>query len=148
MTQTMPERTAERELLPPLLEWLRLRKTIRDETRIIEELPWRGRRVDLVTVTRTGICSAYELKLGDTRRALEQSSLNSLSFERSFIVVAATPNKGNLEQAKHLGIGVIQIDLATGIINRLLIGRRNSIDASVRLRLRGKIDSGAGSVYV
>ncbi len=138
----------EEAMEAPLLVWLTRRRWIRNDTLVIRELPWHGRRVDVATLTKTGVSTAYELKLRHTRRVLEQSSLNALSFDRSCIVTASRPSQENLAQAEALGLGILLMNLATGSVELLLSPVRQDIAPTVRLRLRSKIESGAGDVYV
>jgi hypothetical protein len=144
----MDEKVGERELLLPLLVWLRKSRWIRDDTLVVEELPWHGRRIDLVTLSKSASCSSYELKLSNTRRALEQSFLNCVSFDRSSVVMVSLPSGGFLEQAASMGVGVFRIELVSGKLNRLVRPRLNHVDEEIRSRLRDKIASGAGRPYV
>ncbi len=97
----------ESVLLLPLLDLLKARRWIRSDTRVVTELAWHGRRVDLATFTASGKSSAFELKLGSFGRALEQAMYNRLSFGRSWVVVSSIPRVDNLEQAAQNGVGVI-----------------------------------------
>ena len=49
----------------PLLEWLKAKGWLREDTIVSRELPWMGRRVDLAILTRSGRTTAYELKIRD-----------------------------------------------------------------------------------
>lgn len=102
--------TGERRLLSPLLAWLNRLRRIGPGSVVVEEFSWCGRWVDLATMTSTGRTTAYELKDGSTGRAIEQALYNSASFDRSFIVLAATPRSRTLEEAMAFGIGVIVIE--------------------------------------
>lgn len=99
----------EARLLPGLFDFLRTSGRLRADTLVVEELPWHGRRVDLVTLTRSGVLSSYELKLNNFGRVLEQAAYNQLSFDRSWIVVGERPNRLNLALAERFKIGVIVI---------------------------------------
>jgi hypothetical protein len=78
-------------------------------TSSVQELNWYGRRVDLATLTRSATACAFELKLRDNGRALEQAALNALSFDRSYVVTATPPTAKLLRRAEAVGVGVIHI---------------------------------------
>jgi hypothetical protein len=103
-------RTREAEvLMDPLLRWLVTTRRLRNSGGVFLELPWAGRRVDLVTLGKRLRTSAYELKLSDTRRALEQAIYNRAVFDRSYIVVGQLPSAAALAQATACGVGVLLI---------------------------------------
>ena len=131
----------EAALLEPLLSWLRGRRVLRDDTVIVSELPWYGRRVDLAILNRSNMTTAYELKLRQTRRALEQGALNSLSFDRSYIVTASKPSQRNLVQAVQLGVGVILISPDSGRASALLVAPQGRVNPTVRNRLHSAMTS-------
>lgn len=99
----------EEQLEQPLLDWLRRTGRIREDTIIIRELPWQGRRIDLATLTRSGRLTAYELKLNGSKRAFLQASYNSASFDRSYVVTASNPVERNMAVAREATIGIILI---------------------------------------
>lgn len=99
----------EEQLEQPLLDWLRRTGRIREDTIILRELPWQGRRVDLATLTRSGRLTAYELKLNGSKRAFVQASYNSASFDRSYVVTASRPVERNMAAARKAPIGIILI---------------------------------------
>ena len=78
----MPEAMGEAHMEQPLLEWLERMGRIRPGTIVMRELFWFGRRIDLVTLTRSGRATAYELKLRHNKRAVQQASYNRLAFDR------------------------------------------------------------------
>src|SRR5947209_12032262 len=98
MASATSARPVEGDLLPPLLHWLRARRQIRDGSILVEEFPWHGRRIDLALLTASGRTASFELKLAHNRRALEQSYLNGVSFDRSYLVTATRPADANLGQ--------------------------------------------------
>src|SRR4051794_35326726 len=110
--------SGERSMLPGLLSMLRSSGRVRTDTEIVMELPWNGRRIDLATLTRCGRTSAYELKLGNFPRVLEQAIYNRLSFDRSWIVVDTAPTRKNLDFAISQGIGVIVVKDVAQVILR------------------------------
>ena len=99
----------EIQLEQPLLDWLRRTGRIREDTIIVRELPWQGRRIDLATLTRSGRLTAYELKLNGSKRAFVQASYNSASFDRSYVVTASMPVERNMAVAREATIGIILI---------------------------------------
>ena len=104
----MPETNAgERRLERPLLEWLKAKGWLREDTIVSRELPWMGRRVDLAILTRSGRTTAYELKIRDNRRALQQAAYNKLAFDRSYVVTESEPMPINKTLAQEVGVGFI-----------------------------------------
>jgi hypothetical protein len=77
----------ESRMMPHLVDWLRLKRWLRPDSVVVREFPINGRRVDLVTMTRSGVLSAFELKLGGFARVLEQAAYNRQNFDKSWIVV-------------------------------------------------------------
>jgi hypothetical protein len=126
----------EMDLLQPLMEWLRSRRQVRDDSILVEEFPWLGRRVDLALLTRSGTASAFELKVAHNRRAIEQSYLNAVAFDRSYLVTATRPSPTNLVQAQAIGLGVVFISLTRGGVSLLLAPRQAEVHLQVRARLR------------
>ena len=119
----MPETNAgERRLEKPLLEWLKTKGWLRDDTIVSRELPWMGRRVDLAILTRSGRTTAYELKIRDNRRALQQAAYNKLAFDRSYVVTESEPMQINKTLAQEVGVGFILIrrDGSTRVISTLV----------------------------
>ncbi len=99
----------EKEMQNPLIEWLQKNRRINPGSEIIEEMPWFGRNIDLVTVTQANRITAYELKLNSFRRAVEQAAYNRISFDRSYVVTNAYPNDSSLDLAVEAGVGVIVV---------------------------------------
>lgn len=139
MTPNVTSRPQEAELLAPLDRWLRDRRLIRDDSLVVRELPLHGRRVDLAVLTRSGRTTAYELKLRDNRRALEQGALNGVSFDRSFVVTASRPSPTTLEQAGALGIGVLLVSLSLDSVTILQRATTRQVHPVARQRLRSAI---------
>jgi len=97
----------EAEMLEPLESWLRKIRWIRNDTVLVEEFSWMGRRVDLATLTSSGRSTAYELKLYKNLDAIVQAVRNSFSFDRSYIVTATRPTCSTIETAIQLRIGIL-----------------------------------------
>ena len=110
----MEKFTAEKQLQEPLLAWLHQKRRVDADSEVFEEVPWFGRRIDLVTVTQSRRVTAYELKLNSFRRAVEQAAYNRIAFDRAYVVTAAYPKSSSLELAIDVGVGVIVID-ANGV---------------------------------
>lgn len=103
----MASENGEWRLERPLLAWLQSRGRLRKDTIVSRELPWLGRRVDLATLSRSGRTTAYELKVRDNRRALEQAAFNKLAFDRSYVVTESEPAEANKALAREVGVGFI-----------------------------------------
>lgn len=97
-------------MLPPLVQWLEDRRWIRSDSIKALEVPVNGRRVDLAILTKSGVLSSFELKLGGFGRVLEQAVYNTRSFDRSWIVIGNEPRYENLAEAERFGVGIIVVD--------------------------------------
>ena len=124
----LPELPAERRLEAPLMRFLATSGRIRHDTLIVHEFPWNGRRIDIVTRTVTGITSAYELKIGNVGRAIEQATYNALTFDKSWIVVAREVTPRNLDICTRFGVGILVVD-----------------DSGVRIQLSARCSSGGNA---
>jgi hypothetical protein len=105
----MPKRPAEADLLQPLVAGIAARRWVGSRSIFVEELPWSGRRVDLVALTSTKKTIAFELKLNATGRAIQQSSYNRLAFDLSYVVTAVQPTEASIKAAENVGVGVIVV---------------------------------------
>jgi len=105
----MPKPPAEADLLQPLVAGIAARRWVGSRSIVVEELPWSGRRVDLVALTSTNTTIAFELKLNTTRRAIQQSTYNRLAFDRSYVVTAVQPTEASIKAAENVGVGVIVV---------------------------------------
>lgn len=99
----------ESRMMPHLVDWLRLKRWLRPDSVVVREFPINGRRVDLVTMTRSGVLSAFELKLGGFARVLEQAAYNRQNFDKSWIVVGNSPRPSNVDEAARFGVGIIVV---------------------------------------
>jgi hypothetical protein len=93
-------------MLEPLLHFLQKARRIHEETALSTEFPWLGRRIDLAVLTKSNRTVAYELKLENNFKAIEQASRNALAFDRSYAVTATLPTPLALEYAQMMGVGV------------------------------------------
>lgn len=103
------ETLGESRMMPPLVDWLRSRRWIRPDSIVMRELPVNGRRVDLVTMTKSGVMSAFELKLAGFGRVLEQAVYNRQTFDKSWVVIGNRPRPSNLDEAERFGVGIIVV---------------------------------------
>ena len=113
----MTELNGEAQLVKPLVKWLYCRRRARADTIILLEFPWFGRRVDLVTLSCSRTASAFELKLRDNGRAVQQAAYNKMVFDRSYVVTQSKPTEEILWRAHEAGVGFI---LLTSDFARLL----------------------------
>lgn len=130
---------SESDLYEPLLQWLVARRQLNDESVLATELPWHGRRIDVALASKSGATSAFELKLSHNRRALEQSYLNTVTFDRSYLVTATTLGAENLSRAAAMGVGVVVCSLPVGQVRLVVPPRVGGVDPRVRTRLRQQI---------
>ena len=103
----MTEISGENKLEKPLLDWLERRRWLRGDAIVSRELPWLGRRIDLAILSRSGRTTAYELKLRNNKRAIQQAAYNKLAFDRSYVVTLSEPTNTNKERALQVGVGFI-----------------------------------------
>lgn len=131
-----PNREQE-QLLFPLVDLLSRRRMINGSTKLVLELSWNGRRVDLAALGTSGRSSAYELKVGSFNRVLEQAMYNRLAFDRSWIVVAENPLPSSMEHALENGIGVISIGSHARVLAPATL---QTVSPPVRTRLRNAFE--------
>lgn len=98
---------SEADLLSPLISWLHDLRWVRGDTLIAGQIPWYGRRIDLAILTSSGGLTSFELKIRNTRRAIEQASYNALAFDRSYVVTTVKPGLQNLSLASAEGVGLL-----------------------------------------
>lgn len=140
LSRPEPKNHEEEVLLHPLLDLMWRRGWVNEDAHLRVELAWNGRRVDVATCTKTGITSAYELKLGSFQRVLEQAMYNRLSFDKSWIVVAGMPNPSSLLQAVENGIGIIIWDGST--MRVAAVAGRQPSNPRIKARLRMAFNRG------
>jgi hypothetical protein len=133
---TLPDTAVVTEacLLPVLQQWLRSSCRVRRGSLSVPEFGWVGRRVDLATLTKSQVATAYELKLRDHRRALHQAARNALSFDRSFVVTNAPFTQASLGIASELGVGVVLISDDTVTVVLRSEARRHDLDLRRKVR--------------
>jgi len=122
-------------MLPDLRVWLERTGRIRQATHLIYELPWLGRRVDLALINSRGTTTAFELKIGNIQRALEQATYNRSSFDRSWVVTGNHPRKDAIVWAEQLGVGILFV--RGGKTKVMLSPLQDKPDPQAAKRLRG-----------
>ena len=108
----------ERRMVAGLLRWLVRAGWVGSASAAAFEVPWRGRRIDLVTINAKGYVSAFEFKLGGTGRVFEQAIYNSFSAHRSFVVSGSRPNVEYQGLARSHGIGLFTVLSEAKLIQR------------------------------
>lgn len=137
------ELLGEDRMRAPLVAFLRARRLIGQGAVLAEELPLNGRRVDLAALSRSGITSSFELKLKSFGRVLEQAYYNSLTFQRSWIVLPSRPSPSNSQLAAEFGIGIIVVsDQVRVVVAPRLWSKQDRPAARIaaRIRERGNVD--------
>lgn len=126
-------------MLAPLIEGLKRRGWIGPGTLVAEELPVNGRRVDFACMSKSGRLSAFELKLGDYGRVIEQAAYNALSFDRSWAVVDRRPPSARVDLAERMGLGIMVICADSSI--EVVLRPVTSADLAMRRRMAMRIRS-------
>lgn len=124
-------------MLVPLTLWLQRTGRLREATGVVHELPWMGRRVDLALITSRGVTTAFELKIGNINRAIEQAAYNRASFNRSWVVTGNRPGPDAIAWSQRLGIGILLV--RNGIASIATPASEHKPDPSASRRLRGTI---------
>lgn len=108
----------ERRMVAAMLRWMLQARWFGSATTAAFEVPWRGRRIDLVTVNGKGQLSSFEFKLGGTRRVFEQAIYNSASSHRSYVVSGGVPGERYRELARSQGIGIFVVNGSANLLER------------------------------
>jgi hypothetical protein len=124
----------EAQMLPHLRIWLERTGRLRQATQLVYELPWLGRRVDLALINSRGTTTAFELKIGNIHRALEQATYNRSSFDRSWVVTGNYPRHDAIKWAKQLGIGILLVKEGKALVVLPALQERPNQQAAKRLR--------------
>lgn len=127
----------ESKMMPHLVDWLRRSRWLREDSLLVREFPIHGRRADLVTMTRSGVISSFELKLGGFGRVLEQAVYNKYSVDRSWMVLGSTPRAQNLQEAQRFGVGIIVV--RDSIPRVVLRPGGRDCDKQARIRVEAKL---------
>ena len=118
MAQEWEQLPGERRMVAGVLRWLMGARWLGASSRAAFEVPWRGRWIDLVTITGEGTLAAFEFKLGGTRRVFEQAIYNAGSAHRSYVVCDALPGPHYLELACAEGIGIFVVNGSVRLMQR------------------------------
>jgi hypothetical protein len=110
--------SGERRMVAALMRWLLGARWIGSASRVAFEVPCRGRRIDLVTVSGKGRLAAFEFKLGGTGRAFEQALYNSASVHRSFVVFGSEPTTAYRNLARDHGLGIFVVNGSVRMLER------------------------------
>jgi hypothetical protein len=120
------ELPGERRMVASVLRWLLNIGWLGSASLAAFEVPWRGRRIDLVTANGKGQLTAFEFKLDGTRRVFEQAMYNSISTHRSFVVSGARPSHEYRELAEAHGLGLIVVNGRVDLLQRSALKTPNS----------------------
>ena len=131
----------ERRMVAGLLRWLVAAGWLGSASRAAFEVPWRGRRIDLVTITGRGQLSAFEFKLGGTRRVFEQAIYNSGSAHRSYVVSGAHPRSDYRELARSQGLGIFVVNGRVELLQRPA-AKKPQTELARALRHQARMHSG------
>jgi hypothetical protein len=118
LAEEWEELPGERKMVADVLRWLLSTRWLGSASRAAFEVPWRGRRIDLVTTNGKGQVSAFEFKMDGTRRVFEQAMYNSISTHRSFIVSGARPSHEYRSLAEAHGLGLIVVNGRVDLLQR------------------------------
>lgn len=118
LAEAWEECPGERKMVASVLRWLLNVGWLGSASTAAFEVPWRGRRIDLVTTNGKGQITAFEFKMDGTRRVFEQAMYNSLSTHRSFIVSGARPSSVYRELAEAHGLGLIVVNGKVDLLQR------------------------------
>ncbi len=123
LAESWSSEVGERRMAAGVMQWLTRARWIGKETRVAFEVPWRGRRIDLVLLHSRNRLTTLEFKLSNVTRAFEQASYNRLAAHRSFVVLGHEPSEASRLVAKDLGLGLIIVN------GRVSLGQRPGREA-------------------
>jgi hypothetical protein len=134
----------ERRMIAGVLRWLMGARWLGPASRAAFEVPWRGRRIDLATITGDGTLAAFEFKLGGTGRVFEQAIYNAGSAHRSYVVCGAVPGPRYCELARAEGIGIFVVNGSVRLLERPRLHRPEpeavrSLRSIIRLRVSADV---------
>lgn len=118
LAERWEELPGERKMVASVLRWLLNVGWLGSASQAAFEVPWRGRRIDLVTTNGKGQVTAFEFKMDGTRRVFEQAMYNSISTHRSFVVSGARPSSAYRELAEAHGLGLIVVNGKVDLVHR------------------------------
>ena len=118
IAESWEELPGERKMVASVLRWLLRIGWLGPATMAAYEVPWRGRRIDLVTTNSKGQLTTFEFKMDGTRRVFEQAIYNSISAHRSFVVSGARPSPDYQVLAETHGLGLIVVNGKVDLLHR------------------------------
>jgi hypothetical protein len=121
LAETWEKLPGERKMVASVLRWLLNIGWLGPATKAAYEVPWRGRRIDLVTTNSKGQLTAFEFKMDGSQRVFEQALYNSISAHRSFVVSGARPSPEYQGLAEAHGIGLIVVNGKVDLLQRSVL---------------------------
>lgn len=118
LAETWEKLPGERRMVASVLRRLLKIGWLGPATRAAFEVPWRGRRIDLVTTNSKGQLAAFEFKMDGSQRVFEQALYNRISAHRSFVVSGARPSPDYQGLAKAHGLGLIVVNGKVDLLQR------------------------------
>lgn len=106
-----PPRRHEQSLLRPVLLGLLRLRWLSQMSLADTEVQWHGKRIDLAFIPRTAGADpvAIELKVDDTRRAIEQASLNRYLTPSSWVATWTPPSERLIQHAGDEQVGLFLV---------------------------------------
>lgn len=106
-----PPRRPEHSLLRPVLLGLLRLRWLSQMSLADTEVHWHGKRIDFAFVPRTADADpvAIELKVDDTRRAIEQASLNRYLTPSSWVATWTPPSEPLIDHASEEQVGLFLV---------------------------------------
>lgn len=121
LAETWEKLPGERKMVASVLRWLLKIGWVGPATMAAYEVPWRGRRIDLVTTNSKGQLTAFEFKMDGSQRVFEQALYNKISAHRSFVVSGARPSPDYRMLAKAHGLGLIVVNGKVDLLQRSVL---------------------------
>lgn len=118
LAETWERLPGERKMVASVLRWLLKIGWLGPATMAAYEVPWRGRRIDLVTTNSKGHLTAFEFKMDGSQRVFEQALYNRISAHRSFVVSGARPSPDYQGLAETHGLGLIVVNGKVDLLQR------------------------------
>ncbi len=121
---------AELGMYAPVFQKLDRSGQLPPGTVLVCELPVHGKYIDAVSLSPSGILTAFELKFGSGTRAMRQADLNRHYVDRSYVVLGRPPSPASLAVADATGVGVLYYRVTDGRLLRLAkatLSRRSEV---------------------
>lgn len=95
----------EKSLYPRIIDFFGQRHVM------AEEVPFEGKRIDLVFIYRNGVTSSVEAKLKDWRGALRQATVNRLACDYAFVAIPRNhASRIDVVAFRRRGVGLLLVD--------------------------------------